>query len=84
MERFLLYPISFISTNSLVNQYKITQSPIPEKLIPNQPIKLLVAHPRSVKNAYQFLEGTSFIAHIALHPEVFPAVFIEYFSFIIV
>ena len=59
---------------SVVNTHKIVQNVIPEKQLPKTPLRLLVSHPRSVKNAYQFLEGTSMLAHIALHPESFPTV----------
>ena len=85
MERFLLYVallcISYLHTNQhsfslLVNPFKVTTSPIPERSLVKKPLHLLVAHPRSVHNAYQFLEGTSMLAHIAMHPEIFPPVWV--------
>ena len=75
MERLLLYP--FCSVCILVNAYKLVQQTIPHKQFPSTPLGLLVAHPRSVWNAYQFLEGTSYLASIALHPEQFPAVLLS-------
>lgn len=69
--------ISIVQTHILfyvVNPTKVTQSTIPKKNLPKKSLGLIVAHPRSVKNAYQFLEGTSYLAHIALHPESFPIV----------
>lgn len=69
---FLLYFSSF--SLHLVNPYKIITNTIQEKSLPRVPLNLLVAHPRSVKNAYQFLEGTSMITHIAMHPKSFPPV----------
>ena len=70
MERLVFFPIF----SHLVNPYKIVTNTIQEKNIPKAPLRLLVAHPRSVRNAYQFLEGTSMITHIAMHPESFPQV----------
>ena len=61
----------------LVNVHKVTKEKMPAKSLPKKPLGLLIAHPRSVKNAYQFLEGTSMLAHIALHPEIFPRVRFE-------
>lgn len=60
----------------LVNAPKINKEKMPTKNIPKKPLNLLVMHPRSVKNAYQFLEGTSMLAYISLHPEIFPPVYL--------
>lgn len=75
VERLLLYVLWFVWR--VVNAYKLVQQTIPHKQFPATPLGLLVAHPRSVWNAYQFLEGTSYLAYIALHPEQFPAVFLR-------
>ena len=63
-----------ILTNTLVNPFKVVTTPLSERQLVKKPMQLLVAHPRSVRNAYQFLEGTSMLAHIAMHPEIFPSV----------
>ena len=75
VERLLLYGFWLVCI--LVNAYKLVQQTIPHKQFPSTPLGLLVAHPRSVWNAYQFLEGTSYLASIALHPEQFPAVLLS-------
>lgn len=59
----------------VVNPFKVVTTPLSERQLVKKPMQLLVAHPRSVRNAYQFLEGTSMLAHIAMHPEIFPSVY---------
>ena len=52
--------------------YEVNTGTIPRNLLPPNPRDLLITHPRAVTNAYQFLEGTSMLAYVAMHPNDFP------------
>lgn len=54
--------------------HEVKSGQIPRNQLPTNPLDLVVVHPRAVTNSYQFLEGTSMLAYVAIHPNEFPIV----------
>ncbi|KAK8811951.1 hypothetical protein WA538_003221 [Blastocystis sp. DL] len=54
------------------NTVRVLKTPLnPTKMV-SSPLRLAVLHPSSLSHPYQFLEGSSLLSFIALHPDQFP------------
>ena len=56
----------------VVNTVRVLKTPLnPTKMV-SSPLHLAILHPSSLSHPYQFLEGSSLLSFIALHPDQFP------------
>lgn len=63
------------SPHSQDNIIRVLKTPLHPSKLHSTPLKLAVIHPSSFSQSYDFLEGTSLLSYIALHPHHFPKVF---------
>ena len=57
----------------IVNDVRILKTPLNPTKVVETPLNLVIAHPQG-QETYEFMEGTSTLAFIANHPELFPKV----------
>lgn len=62
-----------IFTSSIVNDVRVLRTPLNPTKVIDPPLNLAILHPQSTSNA-GFLEGTSLLTLLSLHPELFPHV----------
>ena len=66
------FTVPFPSFSHVVNTVRVLKTPLnPTKMV-SSPLRLAVLHPSSLSHPYQFLEGSSLLSFIALHPDQFP------------
>ena len=68
------FSYKYQSTNfSLDNRAVSESSPLPPERV-SMNSHMLLLHPRQYTNIFHILEGTSFVMHLAIHPELYPSV----------